>query len=70
MRPDHVSDLVAIGSDNTAGGDVQGLHSLPHPHDEREAGEETKGFSGEAARTQSGWDHGERRHARRSSGGR
>lgn len=70
MRTSRLSDLVAVRGDDTVRRDMQSLHALPDSHDKREASEESKGFSGEAARTQSGWDYGERLHAPRSLGRR
>ena len=61
-------DLVAVGRDDDPVGDADLGHALPDADDEWEAGEESEGFSGETRRTQSGWDHGERPHARRSGG--
>ena len=61
-------DLVTVSGDHAALHDLHRLYTLPHPDHERETSEEAKGFSGEAARTQSGWDYGERLHARRSAG--
>ena len=68
VRADSLGDLVTVGGDHTSRRDVEGLDTLPDPDDQRQTGEEAKGFSGEAARTQPGWDHGKRLHARRSAG--
>ena len=68
MLPDRLGDLVTVGRDYTAVRNLERLHALPYAYNERQTSEEAKGFSREAARTQSGWDHGERLHARRSTG--
>ena len=63
-----VGDLVTVGCDDAMGRDVERLDALPDADYQRQTGEEAKWFSGEAARTQPGWDHSERLHARRSAG--
>ena len=63
-----VGDLVTVGGDHAPTRDLERLDALPDPDYQRETGEEAKGFSGEAARTQPGWDYGERFHAQRSAG--
>jgi len=66
IRGDRASDLVAIRRDHDALGDVRLYHALPRSDDERESGEESKGFSGETRRAQTSWDDGERPHTGRS----
>ena len=68
VRANGVGDLLTVRGNDAAARDVKRLDALPHSDDEWQTGEEAKGFSGEAARAQSSWDHGERLHARRSAG--
>jgi hypothetical protein len=66
VRPGRGGDLFTIGGDHAPLGERHRLDALPYTDDQGESGEKTKGFSGEAARAQSSWDHGERPHTRRS----
>ncbi len=59
-------DLVAVGGDDDAIGDLEGAHALEDADDDRDAGEEAQGLPGEARGAQPGRDDGEGAHGRRT----